>query len=89
VISAFILGFIVAGLLFYRQKRKKMAGAFAEPERATGQMYNKPELHGNSSVRPQAQRYHERPDSRRSELPAREPVGSELEGKRRVQRIDR
>ncbi|KAE9369578.1 hypothetical protein N431DRAFT_380741 [Stipitochalara longipes BDJ] len=63
---------IIAGL-FYRQK-KKIGPELEAGQKMNGGRYQKPELHGDSLIRPQF-----RLDGRlRSELPAREPAASEL-----------
>lgn len=72
---------IVAGLLFYRRRRKRhtvRATATTGPE----QSKDKPELHGDSMVPPRFEMdgggRNGRPGSAMSELPVREPIGSEL-----------
>jgi hypothetical protein len=52
-----------------------------DPEVKPEEMTDKPQLHGDSLIRPkfELQGEDQRPQSAVSELPAREPVGSEME----------
>ena len=65
----------IGGILHYRKKAKKGINA----ENSGGEMYHKPELHGESLVLPPVQSSGEVSEIIRSELPARESVISELD----------
>jgi hypothetical protein len=79
-----VLLFVVGLLLYRRRTRSNSVAAVTKPEVKTENTTDKPQLHGDSLVRPkyELQGEAQRPKSAMSELPAEEPIGAELEGQR-------